>query len=302
MQKIVPHFWFDKEAKEAAAFYVSLFPDSKIEHTTVLQGTPSGSVDVVTFKLAGYSFQAISAGPLFKPNPSISFMVNFDPSRDEKAREHLDELWNALADGGTPLMPLGEYPFSKRYGWIRDKYGVSWQLILTDPAGEPRPFIIPSLLFVTDAGKAAEEAVKFYVSLFKDAKVGTVARYPAGMEPNMEGAIMFSDFTLAGQWFAAMDASRSQHDFAFNEAISLIVHCETQDEIDYYWERLSADPKAEQCGWLKDAYGVSWQIVPSAMDRMMREGTPEQIARVTRAFLPMKKFDLATLERAYSGS
>ncbi|HEX3583126.1 MAG TPA: VOC family protein, partial [Thermoanaerobaculia bacterium] len=91
------------------------------------------------------------------------------------------------------------------------------------------------------------------------------------------------------------------HKFRFNEAISLIVHCDDQQEIDYYWERLSADPKAEQCGWLKDRYGVSWQVTPRAMERMLGEGTPEQIDRVTKAFLPMKKFDLAKLEDAFRG-
>lgn len=111
---------------------------------------------------------------------------------------------------------------------------------------------------------------------------------------------MFSDFMLEGQWFAAMDSARA-HGFAFNEAISLLIPCETQEEIDYYWERLSADPQAEQCGWLKDRFGLSWQVSPTAMEEMMKNGTPEQIARVTRAFLAMKKFDIAALERAFHG-
>ena len=111
---------------------------------------------------------------------------------------------------------------------------------------------------------------------------------------------MFTDFMLEGQWFAAMDSAR-MHDFAFSEAISFIVHCEDQAEIDYYWEKLSAVPESEQCGWLKDKYGLSWQIVPTAMDEMMSKGTPEQINRVTQSFLQMKKFDLATLQKAYDG-
>ena len=103
---------------------------------------------------------------------------------------------------------------------------------------------------------------------------------------------------LEGQWFAAMDSAR-EHEFAFNEAISFLIPYETQEEIDYYWGKLSADPKAEQCGWLKDKYGLSWQVWPTAMGEMMAKGTPEQIARVTRAFLQMKKFDIAALKRAY---
>jgi predicted 3-demethylubiquinone-9 3-methyltransferase (glyoxalase superfamily) len=111
---------------------------------------------------------------------------------------------------------------------------------------------------------------------------------------------MFTDFTLENQWFAAMD-SAEQHNFGFNEAVSLLVLCEDQAEIDYYWEKLSAVPEAEQCGWLKDKYGVAWQISPREMEDMMREGTPEQIDRVTQAFLPMKKLDLAKIRAAYEG-
>lgn len=300
MQKITPHLWFDTEAKEAAEFYVSAFEDSKITNITTLHDTPSGDCDIVSFELAGYSFMAISAGPLFKLNPSISFMLNFDLSKDEGAREQLDELWEKLAEDGKALMPLQEYPFSKRYGWVEDKYGVTWQLILSDPAGEERPFIVPSLMFVGGLCGKAEEATDFYLSVFKDAKRGTLARYPAGMEPSKEGTVMFTDFELEGQWFAAMD-SAGPHDFDFNEAISLIVRCDSQEEIDYYWEKLSAVPESEQCGWLKDQYGVSWQIVPASLDEMMSTGTPEQIERVTKAFLAMKKFDIAALERAAEG-
>lgn len=302
MQKIVPHLWFDKEAKEAANFYTSLFPDSEITNTSTITDTPSGDTDIVSFKLWGYSFMAISAGPLFKPNPSISFMVNFDPSLDKDAENRIDKIWEKLSDGGQVLMPLDKYPFSERYGWIQDRYGISWQLILTDPKGEKRPFIIPSLLFVTDTCEAAEEATDFYLSVFKNSKRGQIARYPAGVEGGKEGSIMFTDFTLEDQWFTAMDGSSDMHKFAFNEAVSLMVYCKDQKEIDYYWENLSAVPESEQCGWLKDKYGVSWQIVPVAMDEMMANGTSEQVQRVTQAFLKMKKFDLEKLEQAYKGT
>lgn len=223
------------------------------------------------------------------------------PSSETKAREALDALWAKLSQGGKELMPLAEYPFSKRYGWIQDKYGVSWQLILTDPSGEPRPDIITSLLFVGSAYGKAEDALKFYASVFKDSKVGLIAKYPAGMEPNKEGTTMFGEASLSGEWITAMDGGGT-HDFAFSEGISLIVRCEDQAEIDYFWEKLSAVPESEQCGWLKDKFGVSWQITPKALDEMMSKGTPEQIARVTKAFLPMKKFDIAALESAYKGS
>ena len=300
MQKITPHLWFDKEAREAAEFYTSLFPDSRVTNTTTLRDTPSGDSDIVSFELAGHSFMAISAGPVFKLNPSISFMVNFDPSRDPEARNNLDVLWERLSEGGAALMPLEKYPFSERYGWVQDKYGLSWQLILTDPEGEERPFIIPSLLFVGEVAGRAEEAINHYLSIFRNSKMGALARYGAGQEPDQEGTVMFADFMLEGQWFVAMDSAQA-HKFAFNEAISFLVNCDAQEEIDYYWERLSAVPEAEQCGWLKDKFGVSWQISPTALGEMLTNGTREQIDRVTQAFLPMKKFDVAGLEKAYEG-
>ncbi|MCC5905089.1 MAG: VOC family protein [Balneolaceae bacterium] len=302
MQKIVPHLWFDTQAKEAAQFYVSAFgKNSKINSITTLHNTPSGDVDSVTFELLGHSFIAISAGPHFTLNPSISFMVNFDPSRDKQARENLDELWGKLSEGGAVLMPLEEYPFSKRYGWIKDKFGVTWQLILTDPEGEPRPDIVPSLLFTGDVCGKAEEATEFYLSVFKDTRRGELFRYPAGGEPDKEGTIMFTDVMLEGVWFAAMDSAQ-EHDFRFNEAISLAVNCNTQEEIDHYWDKLSAVPEAEQCGWIKDKYGVSWQIVPRVLGEMISKGTPKQVDRVTQAFLPMKKLEIAKLQKAYDGN
>lgn len=306
-QKIVPHLWFDKEAKEAAEFYTSIFPDSTVTNVTVLRDTPSGDCDVVSFELWGRKFMAISAGPLFKFNPSISFMVNFDPlffkpsaSPEKDARAKIDAVWDRLSEGGTALMPIGKYPFSERYGWIQDRFGLSWQLILTNPEGDPRPPIVTSMLFVGENCGKAEEAINFYSSVFRKSKPGNVVRYGAGQAPDKEGTIMFADFMLEDCWFAAMDSAR-EHNFNFTEAISLMVYCDDQGEIDDCWKPLSAVPEAEQCGWLKDKYGVSWQIVPTAMEEMMRSGTKEQMARVTEAFLKMKKFNLVTLQRAYEG-
>ena len=291
-QKLTPHLWFDKEAKEAAHFYTSVFSDSKITNVMTLRDTPSGDCDVVSFEIAGQSFMAISAGPLFKFNPSVSFFINLVKKAD------VDALWEKLSDGGQALMPLDSYPFSERYGWIQDKFGVSWQLILARPEGDWRPRVVPSLMFVGKNCGKAEEAIGFYTSVFKDSKVGQMARYGSNQAPDKEGTIMFADFTLEGQWFAAMESAH-EHNFTFNEAISFIVSCNTQEEIDYYWKRLSAVPEAEQCGWLKDKYGLSWQISPTVMEEMMRSGSREQIARVTQAFLKMKKFNIAELQRAY---
>lgn len=296
-QTIIPHFWYDKEAKEAAEFYVSVFGGkSKINNFDTMDDTPSGSVEIVNFEIWGYEFAAMSAGPYFELNPSISFMVNFDPSQDKDARKRIDQVWEKLSPGGKPLMPLDRYDFSERYGWIQDKYGVSWQLIYTNPEGEERPLIIPSLLFVGDVCGKAEEATDFYLSIFPDSKRGALVRYPAGMAPEKEDTVMFSDVKLAGQWFAAMDSAQT-HDFAFNEAVSFIVNCKDQEEIDNYWDRLSAVPEAEQCGWIKDKFGVSWQIVPENMGELMAKN-PE---KSTPVMLQMKKIVIVDLIKAGEG-
>lgn len=297
IKPITPHLWFDNQARQAAEFYCSVFPDARIESLIVLHDTPSGDCDVLSFILAGQPFMAISAGPLFKFNPSISFLVNFDPGRDPRARERLDALWAALIEGGEALMPLDKYPFSPRYGWVQDRYGLSWQLILAAPSDEPPPAIMPALMFTGEVRGKAEEAGVFYRSVFDGSKAGQIARYPAGMEPDREGTVMFSDFRLDATWFAAMDSAR-EHGIGFNEAISFMVHCRDQSEIDRYWGRLSAVPEAEQCGWCKDKYGVSWQITPVVLGEVMTSGDAEKIARVTQAFLPMKRFDVAAIEAA----
>ena len=300
MQTITPHLWFDHQAAEAAAFYTATFPDSRITHRSVIHDTPSGDCDLLAFTLSGHPFMAISAGPLFQFNPSISFILTFDPARDESARPELDSLWDKLVEGGTVLMPLGPYPFSERFGWLKDRYGVSWQFRLADAASDERPFIMPALMFTGEVAGKAEAAIQHYLSVFPDSRLGQIQRFGEGQAPNQAGSVMFADFLLAGGWFAAMDSAFG-HGFGFNEAISLTVPCETQAEIDAFWAKLAADPDAGQCGWLKDAYGLSWQVWPVAIGEMMRRGDEAQVARLTRAIMGMTKYDLAALQAAFDG-
>ena len=148
----------------------------------------------------------------------------------------------------------------------------------------------------------AEEAVNFYVSIFKDSKVGRIARYgEAGAEVSgrPKGTVMTVEFQLEGQEFLALNGGPI---FKFTEAISFIVNCETQEKIDEMWEKLSkgGDKKAQQCGWLKDKYGLSWQIVPTMLGEMMQDKNPEKTNRVMQAILQMKKIDIKTLKQAYA--
>ncbi len=294
--------------EEAINFYVSVFPHSKINsimrYPTDMQVGPvehmGGKILTAFFHLDGFNFQALDGGPFFQLNPSISFMVNFDPSREADAQDRLEQVWEKLSQGGVVRMPLQEYPFSKRYGWIQDRFGVNWQLILTDPEGEPRPPIMPSIMFGKGMSGKATEAAQFYIATFKDSTMGIVAPYPPGMPHGVAGGVMFEDFMLAGQWFTAMDAG-PEHDFQCNEALSLSIECADQAEVDYFWNELSAHPENEQCGWVKDRFGVSWQIVPKRMIEMMANMDSEQSKRVLAAMLEMKKLDIRTLEDAFEG-
>ncbi|MFL5403662.1 MAG: VOC family protein [Gemmatimonadales bacterium] len=149
----------------------------------------------------------------------------------------------------------------------------------------------------------AEEAARFYTSIFKNSKIGAIARYTeAGREVHGQpaGKVMTVAFELNGQPFTALNGGPQ---FKFNEAISFQIMCRTQEEVDHYWNKLSqgGDPKAQQCGWVKDKFGLSWQVVPTVLIEMMSDPDKEKAGRAMEAMLPMKKLDIAELERAYAG-
>lgn len=285
MQKIVPHLWFDQEAKAAADFYTSIFEDAQITFSTRIKDTPSGDCDLVGFQILGCDFMAISAGPAFQINPAISFLIRC------RTEAEVEALWEKLSPGGTPLMPLGEYPFSKRYGWLQDRFQVSWQLMHSE--GDFSQRIAPFLMFVGEVAGQAEAALNFYASLFPQGQTEIVSRFGAGEAPEQEGSVKYGQMTLAQQDFVAMDSAMA-HAFAFNEAVSFVINCQDQAEIDHYWSALSAQPEAEACGWLKDKYGLSWQIVPANLQALM-ERNP---AKTTPTLLAMKKSIVAELTAA----
>ncbi len=300
-QKLIPNLWFDRQAEEAADFYTSLFENSKVGASVragkagfETHGLSEGTVMSIGFELEGQRFVGINGGPLFKFTPAISFLIAC------RTKEEVDTLWAKLSPGGAALMELGEYPFSERYGWTQDRYGLSWQVM----AMGDRPIrqkVTPTLMFVGEQSGKAEAAIRLYTSVFPNARIGDILRYGQGEEPDKAGTLKHAAFTLEGQEFAAMD-SAYPHAFSFTEAISLMEICETQEEIDRYWGKLTADGGQESvCGWLKDKYGVSWQVTPSGLDAMLRDPDPAKVERVTNAFLKMRKFDIAELEKAYQG-
>jgi predicted 3-demethylubiquinone-9 3-methyltransferase (glyoxalase superfamily) len=157
------------------------------------------------------------------------------------------------------------------------------------------------LMFVGQQSGRAEEAIRLYTSVFHNSRIRDILRYGKGEEPDKEGTIKHAAFTLEGQAFAALD-SAFPHEFTFNEAVSFMEVCETQKEIDDYWEKLTADGGQESmCGWLKDKFGVSWQVTPALLEEMLRDPDQAKVERVTNAFLKMKKFDIAALKKAFNG-
>jgi predicted 3-demethylubiquinone-9 3-methyltransferase (glyoxalase superfamily) len=286
VQKVTPFLWFDDDAEEAMHFYTSVFKDSRILST--MPG-PDGKVMTGTFELLGLEFMALNGGPLFKFNPSISIFI------DCRTEEEIDILWTGLSEKGGVLMPFSSYPFSKKYGWLNDQFGVSWQLNLT---GQEK--VSPCLMFVGKQAGRAKEAMDLYTSLFENSKITGLFHYEAGEGDKAEN-VKHATFTLSGREFMAMDSSLA-HDFTFNEAVSLFVKCETQKEVDELWGKLTVDGGEEsQCGWLKDKFGVSWQVIPNALGELLGDPDREKAGRVMQAMLGMKKIDIAGLKKAYEG-
>ena len=295
-QKIIPSLWFVDGCEDALNFYTSIFPNSQITH---IQRYPDkvdfppwkgleGKIITATFELNGQKFIALDGGPMFKLNPSISLAVNF------KTAEEVETLYNKLIEGGKPLMPLDKYPWSEKYGWLEDRWGLSWQISV----GQNTDSIVPAYMFVGEHFGQAEEAINFYTSIFKDSSIDLIARYEPG-EQDQEGKVKYAGFKLEGQKFSAMESSHD-HKFAPNGAVSMMVECQTQDEIDYYWDKLTAggNEAAQQCGWLQDKYGFSWQIVPKRLGELLSNPDKTKADKAMQAMLKMKKLVIADLEES----
>lgn len=239
----------------------------------------------VNYQLYDRKFMNLNGGPGFTINPSISFFVNLE-SEDE-----MQNIWDKLSQNGQILMPLNTYPWSPKYGWCSDKYGVNWQLILRH---ESSSIVMPSLMFNGNNNGKAAEAIKFYTSIFPKSETLFISKYEKG-EPDIEGNIKYSHFLLNGQAFCAMDSSMN-HGFSFNEGVSFRLIVDTQEEIDLYWNQLIKGGSPGRCGWLKDQFGVSWQIIPSMLGKLMMN--PESAPKATYAFLQMSKLIIADLEKA----
>jgi predicted 3-demethylubiquinone-9 3-methyltransferase (glyoxalase superfamily) len=297
MRKISPCIWYDRDALQAAELYVSAFENSRIEYVThYLENDaspselPAGTPLTARFTLCGQEFIAMNGGPVFRPNPAISFFV------DCESETQMDTLWDKLVKGGTVLMEAAEYPFSKRFGWLADRYGVSWQISFSGK----RQKITPYLMFTENVCGRAEEAIGFYSGIFGETAPPDIRRYGKDMG-GIEGSVMLATFQMAGQGFMAADSSYP-HGFTFNEGISFYVYCHDQGEIDGLWNRLADGGEEQPCGWLKDRFGVSWQIVPRNIEKLCDSANPTKAARVNAALMKMTKIDTQVLQEAYDGT
>lgn len=276
--QIYPCIWFNGNALEAAAFYIDVFPNSNII---------SNNPIVINALLSGQHFMLLNGGPAFRPNASISFYTVMS------GEDEIERAWQKLTANGKVMMPLDAYPWSTKYGWVEDQYGVSWQLSL-DTNSETGQVFTPTLMYANVQQGNAQSAIDFYMNIFPDSSLRGVLHY-ADQEGEFPGQIKHAQFSLLGQTFMAMDSGVPQP-FSFTEGMSLVVSCADQETIDHYWSRLSEGGEEQMCGWLKDKFGVSWQIVPSILGELMAD--QERGGRVMQAFLKMKKFDIAQLMTA----
>jgi predicted 3-demethylubiquinone-9 3-methyltransferase (glyoxalase superfamily) len=271
---IYPCLWFDNNANEAAKYYCNLFPN-----TQILQETPL----VTTFEIKGTKFMGLNGGPLYQKNSSISFFVYGGGDYE------ITRLYNELIQGGTILMPLDKYEWSPKYAWVSDKFGVNWQLDIDQINSSQK--VVPALMFANQKRLKVKEAIVHYTSIFSNSKILLEAPYSTDINPSAD-ILLFAQVKLDGYILNAM-SSMHAHDFDFTPAISLVIECDNQQEIDYYWDNLGKGGTYSMCGWLEDKFGVSWQIVPKVLSSLMAD--EQKAPKVIQAFLKMQKFDIETL-------
>lgn len=287
MQTIIPHLWYDTEAKGAVAFYVELF-GGKIDWTYTITDTPSGDSDLIQFQLGDMILAAISAGPYFKLNESMSLMVNV-ASKDEVTR-----LYQALSEGDRILMPLGEYPFSPYYVWLEDRFGLSWQLSYAPDLDKPYQFDI-CLLFSQEQVGLAQPMLDYYKDKLPQASVGQLSYYGEGEAAVEAAKLNYAELFIGDQKIIVIDHGYGG-EASFNEAFSFMVYVDSQDELNFYYDLLSAVPEAEMCGWVKDQFGISWQIVPRILKEAYDTASPEKVKAVNAAVMTMKRLDIAAIQ------
>ncbi|MFV8313217.1 VOC family protein [Aerococcus viridans] len=292
MRQIAIQLCFNNQAEEAVKYYTEVFSQSEITRE-IHYPMAKGEAVAYDFTIENQAFAAFNGDSDFKMNPSFSLMISLDTA------EEVDTLYAKLAKGGKDLMPLDAYPFSDRYAWVEDQFGLSWQIMLAPDV--PKNYKIRvSLLFAGQYCGQAEQALKDYAAIFQMAAPGHINYYQEGEAQDARAKVNYAELNVGDQQLVFMDHGFGS-DEEFSEAISFQIIAGAQSEVDYYWEKLSADEKAERMGWLKDSHGISWQVVPQAYLQIMETANEEQKKRVLDALFKMKKMDVARLENAKFG-
>jgi len=276
---IYPCITLKGKVAEAAPFYIDTFGNGKVIQT---------SHYVIMIAFNGQKIMLLNDGPSSTPNAAVSFMVR------SESEEETTRYWNKLIEGGRIFMPLDSYEWSSKYGWIQDKYGVSWQLYTGTKEDTVQKFC-PSFMFTGAVAGKTKEAIHFYTKLFPKSSTEGIMEY-SEEDPDTTGLVKHAQFKLNNYTLMAMD-STAESGFSFNDAVSLVVNCDTQEEIDHYWDSLtSGGGKEIACGWLVDKYGISWQIVPKILGDLASD--PARGPGVMAAMMKMKKLIIADLENA----
>jgi predicted 3-demethylubiquinone-9 3-methyltransferase (glyoxalase superfamily) len=295
--RLVPCIWLDDQAEAAASFYAAAFPDGRVGAVARYPRSganpgnrPPGSVLTAEVAVAGQRLTLLNGGPRFRPNPSVSFHVHLPDATP------VDALHAVLSDGGLELMPLGTYPWSARFAWVQDRFGVSWQLMAQ--ADAPGPAIVPALMFAGPHHGRARAAIAAYAAALPGSRVRHVEDFAEG-EGGEVGTVKQAALELLGQPVVAMDGGPG-HAFGFDEGLSLQVRCADQAEVDRIATALAADGGEEgPCGWVRDRFGLWWQVVPEAVAEWLASEDEAARDRVYHALMPMRRIDVAALERAY---
>lgn len=279
-ESITPCLWYDQGASEAAEIYCKAFARTKVTARSPI---------VTEISIDGQSITLLDGGPMYKPNASISLFYVCD------TREDFDRAWKTLTPGGMVMMAADKYPWSEYYGFIADKFGVAWQISL-GKLSDVGQRVTPCFMFVGSECGRAEEAINYYKTIFSDVKVGGILKYGKDESPDKPGTIKHAQLSMNSYKFMFMD-SAAPHKFKFTEGVSLTVHCHTQERIDHYWNKLTESGGEESmCGWLKDRFGVSWQIVPVVLSKIMSD--PAKAGKAARAFMSMRKLDIEQIVQA----
>ena len=288
MEKVTTCLWFDTQAEDEVKFYSSVFKNLKTgrmarynEASAKISGQEAGSVMTLEFNVEGTKFLGLNGGPQFKFSPAISLSVACE------SESEIREIWEKLSSHGKIRMGLDKYPWAPLYGWTSDKFGLDWQLtFVTSPRSQK---VVPSLLFTGSLLGKGEEAIKFYTNALEFSKVERMVK------DEKTKTITYSEFKLRDQLFSLMEG-QSPHDYESSMATSFVIYCENQFEIDKYWNKLQAGGGSPgQCGWLKDKYGFSWQIVPSILAELLTN--PATSKRTMKALLTMHKLDIEGLKK-----